>query len=403
MRRIVLFLACFTLWCTVHAQWTFTVDYTSHCSGWDDFRATLEGEHIKSEYNNRQYPSRNACEAARNSIHSPMSCLVLHCTPCTGHDVGGESSTVSADPNVNPSLLGPNYGASITPTNKADEIKQWIRDFYKQNGLAFDEDFFDEWYANNTYFSEKMNEMYAQMHAQMMELNNRDEFWGLPDSIQQHYLVTTHTGYAGSELKMNVEEHTVVNLVSLGKDGMPYLNPNAINPKIDLPDMESEMEKTEPRTQPYTYYTTDISDESHSVLGDFISDFLEKNDNWVYAFEQLFPKTSSMEKIARDNGVNLDLGDALWTISEGVATEVGYGWLPWKEGKRTEEALTSFAKTTLGEILNYSKSDLTDTRNIEHLSMTYTKATIDMFAHIAGGHPMQKLIKFGYNVRYGRP
>ena len=110
-----------------------------------------------------------------------------------------------------------------------------------------------------------------------------------------------------------------------------------------------------------------------------------------------------MEKYAKDNGVNPDLGNALWTFAEGVGIEVGCGWLPWKEGRRTEESLTSFAKTTLGGILKYSESDLTDIRNIERLSMTYTKATIDMCANIAGGHKMQKLIKFGYNARYGRP
>lgn len=369
---------------------------------WERLRAELEAERIVNENNNRTFQTKSECDAARRAILSPYSCLKFDCH-CMGHDAGGgENSATTIDPTTNPYFAGPQQGVAFSPANEADQIKQWVKDYYKQNGIDYDEAYLDELFEN-MYARKEFEQMFVQAHSQMMEMENRESYLGEADSIKQRYLVTTKSGYIYEELNMKVEERTVANPVSLDENGIPYLDPNAINPKQTLPDLDTNMDKPEPRNLPYTNYSTEITDERGSFLGEFINDFLEKNDNWVYAFEQLFPKTSPMEKYAKDNGVNPDIGDALWTFAEGVGIEVGCGWLPWKEGKRTEESLTSFAKTTLGGILKYSESDLTDIRNIERLSMTYTKATIDMFANIAGGHKMQKYIKFGYNVRYGRP
>jgi len=129
MKRIfLLLLVALTFLNSVIAQWTFSVDYTNNCSGmWDELRADLEGTRIKSENNNQQYPDRNACEAARSSIHSPYNCLIIHCGPCTGHDVGGGSA--SADPNVSPNLLGPQQGSSFSPSNPANSVSTWMEDF----------------------------------------------------------------------------------------------------------------------------------------------------------------------------------------------------------------------------------------------------------------------------------
>lgn len=401
MKKVGIIIA-FLLSCPfVHAQWVLTVNYTNNCTDmWEELRAELEAKRIVTEYNNNTYSTKAECDAARRSIQSPYSCLIFDCH-CTGHDAGG-GGTVSTDPSANSTFAGPLQGVAFSPSNAADEIKQWVKDYYKQNGIDYDEAYLDELFEN-MYAWKEFEQMYVQAHAQMIEMDDRESYLGESDSIKQRYLITTKSGYIYEELNMEVEERTVANPVSLGENGMPYLDPNAINPKQTLPDLDTDMDKPEPRTLPYNNYSTEITDERGSILGEYINDFFEKYDNWVYAFEQLFPKTSPMEKYAKDNGVDPDLGNALWTFAEGVGVEVGCGWLPWKEGKRTEESLTSFAKTTLGGILKYSESDLTDKRNIERLSMTYTKATIDMFAHIAGGHPMQKLIKFSYDVRYGRP
>ena len=403
MKKILLFFACFASICVSQAQWTFQVlSFTNNCMGWDWVNAEHEGQEIMSMYNNKQYSNRTACEAARNSIHTSYICLTINCGPCTGKDMGGGDGTLSSSPSTNSAFAGPQQGVAFSPSNAADEIKQWVKDYYKQNGIDYDEAYLDELFEN-MYAWKEFEQMYVQAHEQMIEMNDRESYLGESDSIKQRYLVTTKSGNIYEELNMKVEERTVANPVSLDENGMPHLNTNAINPKQSLSDLNTEMEKPEPRVSPYSNYSTDITDERGSILGDYINDFLEKNDNWIYAFEQLFPKTSPMEKYAKDNGVNPDIGDALWTFTEGVGIEVECGWLPWDVGKRTEEALTTFGKTTLGGILNYSESNWFDKGNIEQLSMTYTKATIDMFAHIAGGHPMQKLIKFSYDVRYGRP
>lgn len=124
MKKILLSILLLLCSSTTFAQWSFTVDYTSNCGGFNF--EVLEGEHIKAEYNNRQYPTKSACEAARNSIRSPYSCLIIHCGPCTGQDAGGEDVTVSSEPNIF------QQGTAITPHNRANEVSTWEDDYLKK-------------------------------------------------------------------------------------------------------------------------------------------------------------------------------------------------------------------------------------------------------------------------------
>lgn len=175
MKKVGIIIALFLTCPLVYSQWVLTVNYTNNCTDmWERLRAELEAERIVNENNNRTFSTKNECDMVRRSIQSPYSCLILDCH-CMGHDVGeGGDAATTIDPNTNSYFAGPQQGIAFSPANDADQIKQWMKDYYKQNGLAFNEDFFDYWYANNIYFRKEMDALYAQKHVQIMEMADRE-------------------------------------------------------------------------------------------------------------------------------------------------------------------------------------------------------------------------------------
>ena len=151
---------------------------------WERLRAELEAERIVNENNNRTFQTKSECDAARRAILSPYSCLKFDCH-CMGHDAeGGGSSATTMDPTTNPYFAGPQQGVAFSPANEADQIKQWVKDYHKQNDYSFDEDFFDELYANNEYFRKEIEKEYAQAHAIMMEMNDRESDFQMDDLLE---------------------------------------------------------------------------------------------------------------------------------------------------------------------------------------------------------------------------
>lgn len=151
---------------------------------WERLRAELEAERIVNENNNRTFSTKNECDMVRRSIQPPYTCLIFDCH-CMGHDVGGGGDeTTTIDPTTNSYFTGPQQGTAFSPANEADQIKQWVKDYHKQNNYSFDEEYFDDLYANNEYFRKEIAKEYAQAHAKMMEMNDRESDFRQDDLLE---------------------------------------------------------------------------------------------------------------------------------------------------------------------------------------------------------------------------
>ncbi len=387
MKRFLFIFICFASTFALRAQWTFQVlSFTNNCMGWDWLNAEHEGQEIMSTYNNIQYSNRIACEAARNSIRTSYICLTIQCGPCTGKD----NDNISSDPSANSTFAGPLQGVAFSPSNAADEIKQWVKDYYKQNGIDYDEAYLDELFEN-MYARKEFEQMYVQTHAQMMEMEDRESYLGESDSIKQRYLVTTKSGYIYEELNINLEERTVANPVSLDENGMPYLDPNAINPKQSLPDLDTNMDKPEPRTQPYNNYSTEISDESESNFGQSLADFLNEN-KFVYAVEQY---------ILGELGEVID--KVTLSIAEGLATLVEMPAYPIVVAQNLMNAEVDFCQEGMDAILWAASHDITNENTRKAFERKYKKATVNFGFNLTdSGGGILKAANSLYNVRYGK-
>lgn len=356
---------------------------------WERLRAELEAERIVNENNNRTFQTKSECDAARRAILSPYSCLKFDCH-CMGHDAeGGGSSATTMDPTTNPYFAGPQQGVAFSPANEADQIKQWVKDYYKQNGIDYDEAYLDELFEN-MYARKEFEQMFVQAHSQMMEMENRESYLGEADSIKQRYLVTTKSGYIYEELNMKVEERTVANPVSLDAKGMPHLDLSAINPQQTIPDMNTTMDQPEFRSQPYTDYFTDISDERQSNFGQSLANFLNEN-TVVYAVEQY-----SLDKIGEIID-NLTLA-----VSKGLATIIEMPAYPLVVAQNIMNAEVDFCKDGMDAILWLSKQDITD-HALQAYQRKTKRATINFTFNLAGtGGDILEGANFLYNAKYGK-
>jgi len=393
MKKIGIIIALLLSCPLVHAQWTLSVNYTNNCTDmWERLRAELEAERIVNENNNRTFSTKNECDAARRTIQSPYSCLKFDCH-CMGHDAGGTGdATTTVDPVTNSYFTGPQQGAAFSPANEADQIKQWLKDYYKQNGIDYDEAYLDELFEN-MYARKEFEQMYAQAHAQMMETNDRESYSGGSDSIKQRYLVTTKSGYIYEELNMEVKEETIANPVYLDEDGRPYLNLNAIQKNIDLPELSKDIQ---PEPVPSNIlsiqsYSTSLSDESESNFGQSLSYFLYENKN-VYAVEQY---------VLGELGEVID--KVTLSIAEGLATLVEMPAYPLAIAQNLMNAEVDFCQEGMDAILWAASHDITNENTRKAFERKYKKATVNFGFNLTGsGGEALKAANFLYNVRYGK-
>ena len=395
MKKVGIIIALLLTCPFVYSQWVLTVNYTNNCTDmWERLRAELEAERIVNENNNRTFSTKNECDVVRRSIQSPYSCLIFDC-PCMGHDVGGGGggdATASMDPNTNSYFSGPQQGNAFSPSNTADEVKQWLKDYYKQNGIDYDEAYLDELFEN-MYARKEFEQMYAQAHAQMMETNDRESYLGDSDSIKQQYLVTQKSGYIYEELNMEVKEETIANPVYLDEDGKPYLNPKAIQKKIDLPDLSKDIQPEPVPSNNFSIqsYSTSLSDESESNFGQSLADFLNEN-NVVYAVEQY---------VLGELGEVID--KVTLSIAEGLATLVEMPAYPLAVAQNLMNAEVDFCQDGMDAILWAASHDITNENNRKAFERKYKKATVNFGFNLTdSGGGVLKTANILYNVRYGK-
>lgn len=358
---------------------------------WERLRAELEAERIVNENNNRTFSTKNECDMVRRSIQPPYTCLIFDCH-CMGHDVGGGGDeTTTIDPTTNSYFTGPQQGTAFSPANEADQIKQWIKDYYKQNGIDYDEAYLDELFEN-MYARKEFEQMYAQAHAQMMEMEDREDM-NYSDSIKRMYLVTTHTGYFNDQLSMHLEEKTEANPVSMGKDGRLYLDPNAIQKKQDFPELSNDLQPEPVPSNNYApqSYSTSLSDESESNFGQSLANFLNEN-KFVYAVEQY---------ILGELGEVID--KVTLSIAEGLAALVEMPAYPIVVAQNLMNAEVDFCQEGMDAILWAASHDITNENTRKTFERKYKKATVNFGFNLTdSGGGILKAANSLYNVRYGK-
>ena len=192
---------------------------------------------------------------------------------------------------------------------------------------------------------------------------------------------------------MEVKEETIANPVYLDEDGIPYLNLNAIQKNIDLPELSKDIQ---PEPVPSNIlsiqsYSTSLSDESESNFGQSLSYFLYENKN-VYAVEQY---------VLGELGEVID--KVTLSIAEGLATLVEMPAYPLAIAQNLMNAEVDFCQEGMDAILWAASHDITNENTRKAFERKYKKATVNFGFNLTGsGGEALKAANFLYNVRYGK-
>jgi len=379
--RKLLFLLVFVLTIlSAKAQWTLIVTTrVDNCSSmFDETKALLESAHIDQEYNNSTYNNRSDCESARNRVYSIAQgarCLTIVQCSCSGMDMenGNTNST---------NTLGPSQGTSFTPSNPADQVKQWTEDFLKkyemyiaQNPNYTMDDFAK--YFNHDDFEKYINEEY-DLQVNNYSFSDRNQMKKSDDSITGYRDVDSESnpseksfddetdlestdGYQDSD----VVEENVPKKTEYDEYGRPIFK--GIKNENFLPELEMSEDLYEHHSN---YDKIELEDESKSTLGSMVGKVAAMVDKVSDKLEEWGVKEHT-EDFLSDRVENLAEAEiAMVCDIPGVYSNM---WGGAKTAVGTGVMILEFAESTMNNILRAA-----DTFDYQELNRNQNKAQVKL-------------------------